>query len=135
MQTISLEGLTLHVADVERSLAFYQKLPGASVRVHREGQFALLDIGGMRLGLLRHGTGQFHIEFETNDLDALYSELQAATFPVQAPPSQKNWGERDFLVTDPDGYMLEFGSTWDHPDQPQTNTAWKQANNSESTTE
>jgi len=114
MQTVSLTGLTLHVADVERSLAFYSKLPGATIRVHREGDFALLDIGQMRLGLLRHGTGQFHIELETGDLDALYSELRDSGFPVQGAPSQKTWGERDFLVTDPDGYMVEFGGAWDH---------------------
>ncbi len=126
MQTVSLEGLTLHVSDVERSLQFYQQLPGVTVRVHRPGEFALLEVGGMRLGLLHHTTGQFHLEFETSDLDALYQELQVSAFPVQAPPSQKNWGERDFLVTDPDGYMLEFGGAGDHPTDEHRRQNWEQ---------
>jgi catechol 2,3-dioxygenase-like lactoylglutathione lyase family enzyme len=31
----SLEGTTLHVSDVERSLEFYGRIPGAVVQVHR----------------------------------------------------------------------------------------------------
>jgi hypothetical protein len=32
--TVSLAGLTSHVADVDRSLAFYRRLPGAAVLFH-----------------------------------------------------------------------------------------------------
>ena len=41
--SISLVGLTLHVADVERSLNFYKRLPDSS----------LLRVGSGRLGLLQ----------------------------------------------------------------------------------
>jgi catechol 2,3-dioxygenase-like lactoylglutathione lyase family enzyme len=111
--TVSLEGLTLHVQDVERSLEFYTRLPGVTVEVHRPGDFAMLNIGGARLGLLRHNVGAFHVELETEDLDALYNQLKDSGFPVQAPPSAKPWGERDFLVLDPDGNMIEFGGKWE----------------------
>jgi len=60
---ISLEGMTLHVADVERSLEFYTKIPGVQVLVHRPGAFALLSIGNGRMGLLKYGPT--HIEFDT----------------------------------------------------------------------
>lgn len=42
---VSLDGLTLPVENVEKSLEFYQKMPGATVTFHRPGQFALLQIG------------------------------------------------------------------------------------------
>ncbi len=113
--SVSLTGLTLHVKDVDKSLAFYTKLPGVQVQVHRPGDFALLRIGEMRLGLLRHSTGAFHVELETEDLDKLYEHLKATGIEIGAPPSVKNWGERDFLVIDPDGNMIEFGAFGDHP--------------------
>ena len=37
MMSISLVGLTLHVADVERSLSFYKRLPHTSVLFHMPG--------------------------------------------------------------------------------------------------
>ena len=48
--SISLVGVTLHVADVERSLAFYQRLPDAAVLFHMHGKFALIRVGDGRLG-------------------------------------------------------------------------------------
>ena len=51
--SISLVGLTLHVADVERSLNFYKRLPDSSILFHMPGKFALLRVGGGRLGLLQ----------------------------------------------------------------------------------
>ncbi len=104
----SLAGVTLHVKDVEASLAFYRKIPGATIEVHRPGSFALLQIGGARLGLLRQNHGAFHVEIDTDDLDAMHAELVAAG--IDAPkPSNKPWGQRDMLVIDPDGNMIEFG--------------------------
>jgi len=50
--TISLVGLTLHVADVDRSVEFYRRLPGAAVLFHLPGRFAMLRLGAGRLGLL-----------------------------------------------------------------------------------
>lgn len=117
MLDVTMAGLTLHVKDLERSLAFYKGMPGAVMRVYRPGQFAMLDFGGTRLGLLQENTGTFHIELEVDDLDALYEHFKQTGFPANAKPSVKEWGERDFLVIDPDGNVLEFGGANDHPDQ------------------
>jgi catechol 2,3-dioxygenase-like lactoylglutathione lyase family enzyme len=107
---ISLEGMTLHVADVERSLAFYTKIPGVQVLVNRPGIFALLSIGNGRLGLLKHGPT--HLEFDTPDPDTLYQWLKEAGMPVEEPPVRKAWGECDFTIHDPDGHCLEFDSPY-----------------------
>jgi len=105
---VSLEGMTLRVADVERSLEFYSKIPGARVEMHRPGSFALLSIGSGRLGLLQEGPT--HLEFDTADPDRLYEQFKAAGLPVEEPPALKSWGEYDFTIHDPDGHCLEFDS-------------------------
>jgi catechol 2,3-dioxygenase-like lactoylglutathione lyase family enzyme len=122
MTTASLEGLTLHVADLNRSLDFYSRIPGAEVVVHRPGQFALLQIGKGRLGLLQKGGAKsFHLEVETPDLDAMYSQLRSAGVEPNSPPKTEPWGETDFMATDPDGNMVEFGLAKDPHHQAQMN--------------
>ena len=110
MAQVSLEGLTLHVADLERSLAFYSRIPGATVEFHRPGLFAMVRIGRGRLGLLQRAAGRFHVELEVDDLDAMYETLRRAGIEPKGPPVRHPWGERDFQVIDPDGFVLEFES-------------------------
>jgi lactoylglutathione lyase len=113
----SLEGLTLHVADVERSRDFYLRIPGAKLIDERPGDFALLEIGGGRLGLLTKrylpeaGPG-FHMEISTSSagVDGLYEQVRAAGIEPDGPPADRWWGERSFHVTDPDGNQIEFDS-------------------------
>lgn len=106
---VNFGGVTLHVPDVEQALAFYSKVPGAILTVHRPGEFALLRIGQGRLGLLRHAQGAFHLEFDADDLDATYEELKAVGLAGAVGPTTKPWGERDLLIRDPLGNMVEFG--------------------------
>ncbi len=107
--TISLAGLTLHVADVDRSFAFYQQLPGAKILFHLPGRFALLQFGAGRLGLLADQKRPFHVELEVADLDAAVDLLRQRGIEGDGP-TVRTWGERDFLVTDPDGNLLEFSA-------------------------
>lgn len=110
MVTASLEGLTLHVADLERSVEFYAKIPGARVLTHRPGVFAMVQIGKARVGLLARAQNLgFHLEIETADLDAMYAQLQEAGIEPKTPPTKRPWGEVDFTVADPDGNIVEFG--------------------------
>ena len=106
--SISLVGVTLHVANVETSLAFYQRLPDTAVLFHMPGKFALLRIGGGRLGLLRDEKRPFHLEIDCDDLDASCAKLKKAGFDTDGPTTRP-WGERDLLVLDPDGNLVEFG--------------------------
>jgi catechol 2,3-dioxygenase-like lactoylglutathione lyase family enzyme len=106
--SISLVGVTLHVANVESSLAFYQRPPDTAVLFHMPGKFALLRIGVGRLGLLRDEKRAFHIEVDCDDLDASCAQLKEAGFKTDGPTARP-WGERDLLVLDPDGNLVEFG--------------------------
>ena|ERR1700730_8554762 len=108
--SVSLAGLTLHVADVERSLTFYRELPGAEVLYHLPGRFAFLKIGPGRLGLLADQKRQFHVELEVPDLDAAVLALRERGVKADGP-TMRPWGERDVLVQDPDGYLLEFAAS------------------------
>ena len=114
---LALRGLTLHVQDVEMSLAYYQRIPGAALLQHRPGEFALFQIGQFFLGMLNRKFlgpqgAPFHMEFSTAiaDVDALYDAVRAAGIAVDRPPANRSWGERTFHATDPDGNMLEFDS-------------------------
>src|SRR5262245_40053147 len=104
---VSMQGLTLHVRDVERSLSFYSKIPGSMLLTHRPGQFALFSIGDSLLGLLRSRSPGFHIEFATSDLDAVYVSLREAGVEPLGPPKERPWGERTFESVDPDGNRIE----------------------------
>src|SRR2546429_9853888 len=97
----SLEGLTLHVESVARSRDFYLGIPGARLLHERGDEFALLQIGRARLGLLnrrflRAGGPRFHMEGSTGgprggELDA---PRRAARIQPGGPPRGRPWGER-----------------------------------------
>jgi uncharacterized glyoxalase superfamily protein PhnB len=48
-----------------------------------------------------------HVEFTTDDLDALYEELKAKGVVFHQPPHDEPW-ERAMTAFDPDGYAVEF---------------------------
>lgn len=106
--TVWLDGITLQVEDVERSLGFYQRIPGVVLEHHRPGEFALLRMGEGRLGLLGIGAPGFHLEVSADDIDRLHVQLAQAGMEPWGPPEDRPWGERTFNVTDPDGNLIEF---------------------------
>src|SRR3954453_14426644 len=106
---VSLVGLTLHVADVDRSVEFYRRLPGAAVLFHLPGRFAMLRLGAGRLGLLPDRKAPFHGELEVADLETAAAELRSLGFELDGP-ARRAWGEEDVLLTDPDGNLLELAA-------------------------
>ena len=73
----------------------------------------MLRIGKGRLGLLQRAAGRFHIELETDELDEFYESVRRAGIEPKGPPVLHPWGERDFQVVDPDGFVLEFEAATD----------------------
>jgi len=108
--TTSLEGISLHVADVEKSVAFYAKFPGAQLIMHRPGQFAKFRMGDGHLQVVAIPPGEksFHIEINAPDLQLLYDHLEAAGIHPDGPPTVRSFGRTNFRVHDPDGNILEF---------------------------
>ena len=109
MSGVQLEGLTLHVSDLEKSVEFYSRIPGAQKLMQFGSEFAMFKFGEGRLGLIQAEKNGFHVELSTNkNLDAIYEQVLAAGFQPESPPTQRPWGRRDFLLKDPDGNLLEF---------------------------
>lgn len=119
---IRMEGLTLAVTDVKRSVAFYKKTLGLKIEIDSAPDFALVRVGpGASIGLLSaryalpKGTkpptkaqrAAIHVELSTDDLDGLYKRLKARGLKFTEPPHDEEW-ERSASARDPDGYTIEF---------------------------
>jgi catechol 2,3-dioxygenase-like lactoylglutathione lyase family enzyme len=108
--TVTFESVSLHVADVEKSVAFYSKLPGAQLIMHRRDQFAKFKFGGGHIQVVGTPAQEksFHIELNAPDLQALYETLKTAGIEPEGPPTLQSFGRTQFRVLDPDGNVLEF---------------------------
>ena len=121
---VRLEGLTLTVADVKRSVEFYTKKLGFVCEWNAAPHFALIRVGGSSggtIGLLawteakKEGAVKttakqkraIHVELSTSNLDALYEELLAKGVKFHTPPHDEPW-ERSATAFDLDGYAVEF---------------------------
>jgi catechol 2,3-dioxygenase-like lactoylglutathione lyase family enzyme len=122
MLDIRLEGLTLRVANVNRSMEFYCGKLGLCVEIDKAPQFAMIRVGGPTggtIGLLVHDDASgsvsmtpeqragIHVELSTDNLDALYEHLKARGVVFLEPPHEEPW-ERSMRARDPDGYTVEF---------------------------
>ena len=43
-----------------------------------------------------------------DDIDALHAELVARSIPIDLPPTDQTWGEREMYLKDPDGNQIRF---------------------------
>ena len=121
---LRLEGLTLTVESVAKSVAFYRDILRLEVAYVSEPAFAMIKVGGDvggTIGLLsldearKAGAEEtspaqkraIHVEFTTDDLDSLYEELTARGMTFEQPPHDEPW-ERVMTGFDPDGYSVEI---------------------------
>jgi catechol 2,3-dioxygenase-like lactoylglutathione lyase family enzyme len=121
---VRLEGLTLTVKNVKRSLDYYTKKLGFACEINAAPQFAMIRVGGPgggTIGLLAWSLAKkegaapttakqnkaIHVELSTDHLDALYDELLKKGVKFDTPPHDEPW-ERSATALDPDGYLVEF---------------------------
>ncbi len=89
------------------------------VYLEREGAELMLEQPTGRsfvAGQLEHPYGRgINLEIEASDVDGLYQAVLAANAPVYLPMDEKWYrqderlaGNRQFIVQDPDGYLLRF---------------------------
>ncbi|WP_227978448.1 bleomycin resistance protein [Deinococcus terrestris] len=116
------------VRDLARSLDVYTRLFGFTVHYTRPG-FAYLSLGPVQwmleqvreanawqTGTLEYPFGRgINFQIEAPDVDGLYGRLLAASYPIKVPLTTSRYLEgetehvqREFLVLDPDGYLLRF---------------------------
>jgi catechol 2,3-dioxygenase-like lactoylglutathione lyase family enzyme len=123
MLDVRLEGLTLRVENVKRSIEFYRDKLGFSVEIDKAPHFAMIRVGGPTggtIGLLPMDPANsesstttpeqragIHIELATDHLDELFELLKARGVEFFEPPHEEPW-ERSMRAHDPDGYTVEF---------------------------
>jgi len=122
--------------DIKISLRFYTQILGFSIQYQREEEgFAMLERQGSRIMLdeirkdsvsgtdrtwiaatleIPFGRG-INLQMETNNVDDLYERVVKAGAKIFLPIEEKWYrandselGNRQFIVLDPDGYMLRF---------------------------
>ncbi|MDT4842645.1 hypothetical protein FQZ97_765570 [compost metagenome] len=123
----------LLVSDLSRSLAFWMDLCGFEIAYRREDEgFVYLDLDGAQFMLEEVRGGEnwitapldaprgrgINFEIKVQAIEPLLERLAAAGWALYREP-QERWyrsnavevGVRQFLVQDPDGYLLRF-SAW-----------------------
>jgi catechol 2,3-dioxygenase-like lactoylglutathione lyase family enzyme len=123
----------LDVADLDRSLRFYVAALGFSCRVERpEERFAYLTRGPVHLMLeqadgpgrrfrtapLEYPFGRgINLQIEVPDVDLFHGQATQAGATIYVPLEERWYrqgdeeaGNRQFVVIDPDGYLLRFFS-------------------------
>ena len=121
----------LKVSNFEKSLNFYTGLLGFKILYDRpEEDFAMLDINGARLmiegltdksrewnvGKMETPFGRgVNFQIEVSDVQGLYQDLKDADYPIFFEMEEKWYrvnnkkiGCKQFLIQDPDGYLLRF---------------------------
>jgi len=118
----------LSVADFAASLQFYTEVLGFKVEYDRpEHKFAFLSLDGAQLMLEEHngnwetapmekplGRG-INFQIEVRNLEPILERLRAAQRPLGVDPRPDEYQvaggarkQRQFLLQDPDGYLLRF---------------------------
>jgi catechol 2,3-dioxygenase-like lactoylglutathione lyase family enzyme len=121
----------LSVSNLQKSLEFYIKMLGFKIEYQREEKrFAFVSLNGSQLMLdeIKPGktdwdTGELdpplgrgiNFQIEVDNIDSLLASLNNYGYNIFIEPKD-NWyrkedqfvGNREFLVQDPDGYLLRF---------------------------
>jgi catechol 2,3-dioxygenase-like lactoylglutathione lyase family enzyme len=118
----------LSVSHFETSLSFYTQVLGFRIDFERpEHQFAFLSYQGSQLmieqenptwqtGRLEYPYGRgINLAMLVEDIDVLLQSLREQGYPLLVEPEERWYrqhqvflGRREFLVMDPDGYLLRF---------------------------
>ena len=118
---MELKNPLLAVADMERSLAFYETVLGLRVILDFGANKTLT--GGLCLQTLEtwrdllgtdriaFGGNDAEVYFEENQFDAFSGRLKALDIHYIHPVKEHPWGQRAVRFYDPDGHIIEVGET------------------------
>jgi len=118
----------IFVENLAASLEFWTKALGFR-RLFARPRFAYLDHNGAQVMLWERGPGEkwetakmvrpfgrgVNFQVETNDLNGILRRLKRENWPLYEAPYEKQrticgrrFASREFLVQDPDGYLIRF---------------------------
>lgn len=107
--------------EVAASKAFYVRLFGCDVLYEGEdGWFVLLQLGDSELAFMKPGMpfqpGVFRPAFQgqglwiavdVDDVDSEYQRIRSLGVPIEVPLRDEPWGDRHFVVIDPNGIGVD----------------------------
>jgi catechol 2,3-dioxygenase-like lactoylglutathione lyase family enzyme len=113
----------LFVSDVEATAKFYVNVLGFKL-IYLYGKppfYGLVERDGAGLNFrhvdapivdqaLRERESYLSASIPVYGVEALYDELKARGAPLAQDLKVQPWGAKDFIVRDPDGHMICFGS-------------------------
>ncbi len=118
----------LSVSNFKESLRFYTEVLGFKVEYKRdESKFAMISLQGTQImieeinnnwntGKLEYPFGRgINFQIEVDEIQPILDSLKKNKYPIFIEPKE-NWyrvgnqvlGNKEFLVQDPDGYLLRF---------------------------
>ena len=118
----------LAVSDINKSLHFYKNILCFQLEYERKpDKFALLSLNGSQImieeineywqtGILSYPFGRgINFEIAVANVDELYQSIKNHEYAITVE-MQENWyrannrliGQKEFLIMDPDGYLLRF---------------------------
>ena len=120
---------SLYVADLARSLSFYESVVGLR-RLQADERFGALEVPGRQVLLLfrrggttrplstpggvippHDGSGSLHVAFAVprSEMEAWVSHLELHGVPIE---SRVDWGagEHSLYIRDPDGHLVELAT-------------------------
>ncbi|WP_430088384.1 bleomycin resistance protein [Peribacillus butanolivorans] len=121
----------LSVSDINKSLNFYLNILSFKLEYQRpEDKFAMLSLndcqimieeinGYWQTGELSYPFGRgINFQITVSDINEIYKSLRMYQYPIKIE-IQENWyradtklvGQKEFLIMDPDGYLLRFVQT------------------------
>ena len=122
-ETLRLKGVSpsFTANDLQRSIAFYRDVLGFLVGDEWRGENGVLQGCEMRAGSVvfvlnqddfakgrdrKKGLGtRLHVS-TSQDVDRVAAEIKARGGSLDQEPADMPWGERVFMITDPDGFKL-----------------------------
>ena len=119
----------LDVTDLKKTVAFYETCGFKIEYERKEDKFVFMSLGEIQFmfcelkevnnwetGKLEYPFGRgINFQLEVDNVDSIYSSLKNAGYPIMIEMDEswyrqddKLHGNKEFLVQDPDGYLIRF---------------------------
>ena len=111
----------LRTTDLERAIRFYTEKLGFALAFRYQDFYAGVSCGERTIHLklvddpdpgidfVRRGQ-HLHLHFGVRDIEAAFRQVGEAGVKVVEGISDRPWGTTEFVIEDPDGHTLYFGS-------------------------
>lgn len=117
---MKISGLVLWVVENKISEKFYRKL-GFDI-AETTDRHTIARLGGLEImlvnmrdeelfqndGMVGHKGKGMYMYIQVDDVDEQYKKLKELGIEPATKPKDWDWGNREFIVKDPDGYKLCF---------------------------